>query len=156
MMYQINRTSFLIVLLALLTNLLIAQGGRIPVPAKNGMVVSSHYLGSQVGKDILAKGGNAIDAAVGTAFASTSTPSGSWTSTTTTRPSTDPPAERGVTSSPSSARGTSAASSPAGTAAGPLRQVSSCRLRENQLGMIRFLSFSSQGLSAAEDVLPRL
>jgi len=48
---------------------LIAQGGRTPVPAKNGMVVSSHYLGSQVGKDILAKGGNAIDAAVGTAFA---------------------------------------------------------------------------------------
>ena len=45
-----------------------AQGGRIPVPAKNGMVVSSHYLASEVGRDILAQGGSAVDASVATAF----------------------------------------------------------------------------------------
>lgn len=46
-----------------------AQSGRTAVPARNGMVVSSHYIGSEVGRDILKKGGNAIDAAVATAFA---------------------------------------------------------------------------------------
>ena len=46
-----------------------AQSGRQPVPAENGMVVTSHYLASQVGKDILEQGGNAIDATVATAFA---------------------------------------------------------------------------------------
>lgn len=47
----------------------IAQSGRIPAPAKNGMVVSSHYLGSEVGQAVLKDGGNAVDAAVATAFA---------------------------------------------------------------------------------------
>jgi len=46
-----------------------AQGGRIPVSAKNGMVVSSHYLASEVGKTILAQGGTAVDASIATAFA---------------------------------------------------------------------------------------
>lgn len=35
---------------------------------KNGMVVSDHYLSSEVGVDILKKGGNAIDAAIATAL----------------------------------------------------------------------------------------
>lgn len=39
------------------------------VYAKNGMVTSSSKLASQVGIDILKKGGNAIDASVATAFA---------------------------------------------------------------------------------------
>lgn len=39
------------------------------VKAKNGMVVSTSNIASDVGVDILKKGGNAIDAAVATAFA---------------------------------------------------------------------------------------
>ena len=69
MNYQIHTSYLLVVLMTFFSFQLLAQGGRTPIPSKNGMVVSSHYLASQVGKDILAKGGNAIDAAVGTAFA---------------------------------------------------------------------------------------
>ena len=40
-----------------------------PVAARHGMVVTSHYLASEVGAQVLRGGGNAADAAVATAFA---------------------------------------------------------------------------------------
>ncbi len=48
----------------------LARGASAPaVEGRNGMVVSSQALASQVGADILAAGGNAVDAAVAVAFA---------------------------------------------------------------------------------------
>lgn len=63
------RTLFCLVLVLLQFIILPAQSGRTPAPAREGMVVSSHYLGSEVGKAVLRDGGNAVDAAVATAFA---------------------------------------------------------------------------------------
>ena len=40
-----------------------------PIYGEKGMVVSQEMLASQVGADILSRGGNAIDAAVATGFA---------------------------------------------------------------------------------------
>lgn len=45
------------------------KNGRTPAYAKNGMVVSTSKIASEVGRDILKQGGNAIDAAIATAFA---------------------------------------------------------------------------------------
>jgi gamma-glutamyltranspeptidase/glutathione hydrolase len=48
----------------------ILSGDRsVPVEAKNGMVVTSHTLATEVALEVLKKGGNAIDAAVTAGFA---------------------------------------------------------------------------------------
>lgn len=40
-----------------------------PVAAKNGVVVAQEKIAAQIGRDVLARGGNAVDAAVATGFA---------------------------------------------------------------------------------------
>lgn len=55
--------------LALLVSGTLHAASTPAVEAKNGMVVTSQYLASQVGTDILKMGGNAIDAAVAVGYA---------------------------------------------------------------------------------------
>ncbi|NMP26081.1 gamma-glutamyltransferase [Rahnella sp. SAP-1] len=55
--------------LALLVSGTLHAASNPAVEAKNGMVVTSQYLASQVGVDILKMGGNAIDAAVAVGYA---------------------------------------------------------------------------------------
>ena len=48
---------------------LFAEGGRTPLRVKNGIVTSASRLASQAGVDAMQAGGNAVDAAIATAFA---------------------------------------------------------------------------------------
>ncbi|MEO6381407.1 MAG: gamma-glutamyltransferase [Nitrobacter sp.] len=46
-----------------------ASGATRPVAAKHGMVVAQEKIAARIGADVLARGGNAVDAAVATGFA---------------------------------------------------------------------------------------
>ncbi len=53
----------------LLVSTSFSEGGRTPLRVKNGIVTSVSKLASEVGVDALKQGGNAVDAAIATAFA---------------------------------------------------------------------------------------
>ena len=47
----------------------LASGATRPIVAKHGMVVAQEKIAARIGADVLARGGNAVDAAVATGFA---------------------------------------------------------------------------------------
>ena len=64
-----TRRSFVLLVAALVVSSLSLQAGSAPVRARTGMVVSQSDIASEVGFQVIKGGGNAIDAAVATAFA---------------------------------------------------------------------------------------
>ncbi len=64
----VSRILVLILSISLI-NPLFAEGGRTPLRVENGIVSSASRLASEVGAQTLKQGGNAVDAAIATAFA---------------------------------------------------------------------------------------
>lgn len=65
---MVRRAVVLVATIVALASLTV-QAGSAPVRAKLGMVITQSAIASQVGFDVITNGGNAIDAAVATAFA---------------------------------------------------------------------------------------
>jgi gamma-glutamyltranspeptidase / glutathione hydrolase len=65
----VNRRAFLLLTAVLALSTLSLQAGSTPARAKLGMVVTQNDIASQVGFKVIKDGGNAVDAAVATAFA---------------------------------------------------------------------------------------
>src|SRR5262245_52730168 len=63
-----KRRTFLVLFVFVVSSLSI-QAGSAPFRAKRGMVVSQNDIASQIGFQVIRDGGNAVDAAVATAFA---------------------------------------------------------------------------------------
>ncbi len=61
--------SLVLTLSLVLASATFAEGGRTPLRVKNGIVTSASRLASQAGVDTMQAGGNAVDAAIATAFA---------------------------------------------------------------------------------------
>jgi len=64
-----TRRHFTLILAALVLSSLTIQAGSTPQRAKLGMVITQSDIASQIGFQVIKSGGNAIDAAVATAFA---------------------------------------------------------------------------------------
>ncbi len=64
-----TRRAFVLILAVVVATSLSIQAGSAPIRAKTGMVVSQSDMASQVGWQVIEKGGNAVDAAVATALA---------------------------------------------------------------------------------------